>query len=82
MSVSSKDTKTLCLKNNTLLPVAWRLNGLENLGDDFSVSMEQGVVPAKTDFTLNFYFKAIKPINTNKKSIRIEVQFNVQLLLC
>lgn len=69
--------KTLGLKNNTLLPVAWRLNGLDNLGDDFSVSMEHGVIPPKTDITIDFYFKAVKPINTSKKSIRIEVD-----LLC
>ena len=32
-----KDTRNLCLRNNTLLPAAWRLSGLEVLGDDGSV---------------------------------------------
>jgi len=68
-----KDTKTLCLKNKTMLPVAWRLTGLEVLGDDFSVSQEGGVIQPKSEFVLSVYFRALKPIVTNKKAIRIEV---------
>ena len=67
-----KDTKTLFLRNSTLLPVAWRLNGLENLGDDFTVSQETGVIEAKSEFGLHAYFRAMKPVNT-KRVIRLEV---------
>ena len=69
-----KDTKTLFLRNSTLLPVAWRLNGLDNLGDDFSVSQETGIIDPKSEFGLNFYFRAMKPVVTNKKSVRLEVR--------
>ncbi len=61
------------LRNSQLAPVAWRLNGLENLGDDFSVSQESGTIDAKSEFALNFFFRAMKPVTTNKKSIRLEV---------
>lgn len=75
----SKDTKELTLRNVTLLPVTWRLTGLENLGDDFSVSQEAGVIQPKTDFVLSVFFRALKPINVNRKNIRIEVRHIVSL---
>jgi len=71
--VDSKDTKTLTIRNTTLLPVAWRLTGLENLGDDFSVSQESGVIEPKTDFVLGVFFRALKPVTTSRKAFRIEV---------
>ena len=61
------------LRNSTLLPVAWRINGMEGLGDDFSVSQESGVIEAKSEFGLQAHFRAMKPITTSKKSIRLEV---------
>ena len=70
---NSKDTKTLTVRNTTLLPVMWRLTGLENIGDDFSVSQEGGIIQPKTDFLLNVYFRALKPVTTNRKAVRIEV---------
>ena len=75
-----KDTKTLYLRNSTLLPVAWRLNGLENLGDDFSVSQESGVIDPKSEFALHAYFRAMKPVNTNRKAVRLEVWFSIYFL--
>ena len=68
-----KDTKTLFLRNTTLLPVQWRLTGLENLGDDFSMSQESGVIEAKSEFQLHSYFRALKPMSTSKKAVRLEV---------
>ena len=61
------------MKNVCLLPVAWRLTGLENLGDDFSVSQEAGIVEAKTEFALSVFFRAMKAVTTSRKAIRIEV---------
>jgi hypothetical protein len=57
-----------------MLPVAWHLTGLESLGDDFSVSLEGGVIPPKSEFNLNVYFRALKQVITNRKAIRIEVR--------
>ncbi|KAL6479129.1 hypothetical protein MHYP_G00125620 [Metynnis hypsauchen] len=67
-----RDTRSLCLRNPTALPVAWRLNGLENLGDEFSVSQDQGIIMSHSEFSLLIHFRARKPIIL-KKAIRLEV---------
>eukprot|EP00079_Xenopus_tropicalis_P024447 XP_012817094.1 PREDICTED: hydrocephalus-inducing protein homolog isoform X1 [Xenopus tropicalis] len=67
-----KDTRTVFLRNSTLLPAAWRLTGLENLGDDFSVSQDQGIVGPRSEYGLQLHFKAARATNI-KKLIRLEV---------
>ena len=61
------------LRNSTLLPVAWKLSGLENLGDDFSVTDDHGVINPMQEFGLHLHFRAIKPVNW-KKIVRLEVR--------
>lgn len=68
-----KDTKTIYLRNSTQLPVAWRLSGLENLGDDFTVAADSGIVDPLSEYPLHAYFRAMKAIQINKKMIRLEV---------
>ncbi|XP_077145064.1 hydrocephalus-inducing protein homolog isoform X4 [Ranitomeya variabilis] len=72
MLLHRKDTKTVFLRNSTFLPAAWRVTGLENLGDDFSVSQGQGIVAPRSEYGLQLYFKAGKATNI-KKFIRLEV---------
>ncbi|XP_073420455.1 hydrocephalus-inducing protein-like [Dendrobates tinctorius] len=72
MLLHRKDTKTVFLRNSTFLPAAWRVTGLENLGDDFSVSQDQGIVAPRSEYGLQLYFKAGKATNI-KKFIRLEV---------
>ncbi|XP_066569678.1 hydrocephalus-inducing protein homolog [Amia ocellicauda] len=67
-----KDTKSLYLRNSTLLPVAWRLSGLEALGDEVTVSQDQGIIQPQAEFSLQMHFRAKKPINL-KRVIRLEV---------
>ncbi|XP_075367152.1 hydrocephalus-inducing protein homolog [Mycteria americana] len=67
-----RDSKTLVLRNSTPLPMAWRLSGLENLGEDFSVSQVEGIVGPRTEFGVHVYFKATKALSI-KKMIRLEV---------
>nr|XP_025038877.1 hydrocephalus-inducing protein-like [Pelodiscus sinensis] len=67
-----KDTKMLSLRNASPMPVAWRLSGLENLGDDFSVLQDQGIIGPRSEYCLQLHFKATKPLNI-KKIIRLEV---------
>ncbi|KAM7059176.1 hydrocephalus-inducing protein homolog [Molossus nigricans] len=67
-----KESKVVLLRNVTALPVAWRITSLEHLGDDFSVSMLQGTIPAKAEYSLQMNFQPSKPINI-KKAIRLEV---------
>ncbi|XP_069510876.1 hydrocephalus-inducing protein homolog [Ambystoma mexicanum] len=67
-----KDTKTIFLRNTTPMGVAWRITGLENLGDDFSVSQDQGIIGPRAEYGLMVHFKASKAVNV-KKFIRLEV---------
>ncbi|NWW42685.1 HYDIN protein, partial [Pedionomus torquatus] len=67
-----RDSKTLFLQNRTPLPMAWRLSGLENLGEDFSVSQDEGIVGPRTEFGVHLDFKATRALNI-KKMIRLEV---------
>ncbi|XP_070194710.1 hydrocephalus-inducing protein homolog isoform X4 [Littorina saxatilis] len=71
--IHRKDTKTLYLRNSTQLPVAWRLSGLENLGDDFTVAADSGIVEPLSEYPLQAYFRAMKPVQTSKRMIRLEI---------
>ena len=70
--IHRKDTKVIFLRNSTLLPVAWRVNGMDNLGDDFSLTTEHGVIDAKSEFALQMHFRAGRPTNI-RKIVRLEV---------
>uniref|UniRef100_A0A8C3Q1J6 HYDIN protein n=1 Tax=Chrysolophus pictus TaxID=9089 RepID=A0A8C3Q1J6_CHRPC len=67
-----RDSKQLVLRNPMLLPAAWRLSGLENLGEDFSVSQSEGTVEPCAELGVYLYFKATKAVSI-KKAIRLEV---------
>ncbi|XP_069312434.1 hydrocephalus-inducing protein homolog [Eulemur rufifrons] len=67
-----KESKVVLLHNVTLLPVAWRISSLEHLGDDFTVSMMQGIIPSKAEYGLHVHFQPTKPVNI-RKAIRLEV---------
>ena len=58
-----QDTKTIMMTNNTLLPINWKLSGLENLGEDFSVSAESGTIPPLTSLPFHAFFRAQKVCN-------------------
>ena len=45
---------------------------MDNLGDDFSVPADTGVIEPLTEFALQMDFKAIKATNI-KKVVRLEV---------
>ena len=67
-----KDTRTIFLRNSTFLPVSWKVNGMDNLGDDFSLASDNGVIEAKSEFALQMHFRAVRPTNV-KKIVRLEV---------
>ena len=69
-----KDSKTIYMRNQTLLPVFWKVSGVDVLGEDFTVSHDQGTIEPKSEFALQIHFRAMKPYKSNqKKGIRIEV---------
>ena len=78
--ICRKDTKTIFLRNSTLLPVAWRVNGMDNLGDDFSLTTEHGVIDAKSEFALQMHFRAVRPTNI-KKIVRLEVRVHLHYMI-
>lgn len=45
---------------------------MDNLGDDFSLTTEHGVIDAKSEFALQMHFRAVRPTNI-KKIVRLEV---------
>jgi len=51
---------------------------MDNLGDDFSLTTEHGVIEAKSEFALQMHFRAVRPTNI-KKIVRLEVRV---ILLC
>ncbi|XP_036202709.1 hydrocephalus-inducing protein homolog [Myotis myotis] len=67
-----KESKVVLFHNVTALPVAWRITSLEHLGEDFSVSMLQGTIPPKAEYSLQVHFQPSKPVNI-KKAFRLEV---------
>ncbi|XP_039242730.1 LOW QUALITY PROTEIN: hydrocephalus-inducing protein-like, partial [Pipra filicauda] len=72
-------TQTLVLKNDSPLPMAWHLSGLEDLGEDFSVSQGRGIVGPRTDLEVKLNFKAEK-IGIINKMIRVEVSDTENIL--
>lgn len=67
-----KHTIKVNLTNSTLLPVAWKLSGLDQLGEEFSFNQDHGIVPPRSDFPLHVHFRAAKPV-TIKKAFKLEV---------
>ena len=55
-----------------MLPVSWHVAGMENMGDDFSLNQESGIIDPRCEFALQINFRATKAANV-KKAIRLEV---------
>ncbi|XP_062355738.1 hydrocephalus-inducing protein homolog [Cinclus cinclus] len=66
------DSRTLVLKNNTLLPMAWQLTGLDDLVEAFSLSQDNGIIDPHSEFEVTLNFKA-EQIGSIKKTLRLEV---------
>ncbi|XP_068021950.1 hydrocephalus-inducing protein homolog [Melanerpes formicivorus] len=67
-----EQSRMLLLRNNCPLPVAWRLSGLESLGQSFWVSQSQGTVGPRSELAVQLCFRASKPLSVEKR-IRLEV---------
>ena len=70
-----RESRQLHLRNNTLLPVAWKLSGLDSIGDEFTFSADSGIVAPKSEFTVNIHFRALKA-STYKRAIKLEVLYS------
>ncbi|XP_034061831.1 LOW QUALITY PROTEIN: hydrocephalus-inducing protein homolog [Gymnodraco acuticeps] len=67
-----RNSCSVTLHNKTALPVSWKLQGVDELGDEFSVPQDQGVISANSSFLLSLHFRAKKPLHI-KKILRLEV---------
>ncbi|XP_075998117.1 hydrocephalus-inducing protein homolog [Genypterus blacodes] len=65
-------SRSVVLHNKTTLPAFWRLRGVDDLGDEFSVLQDQGIILPNKMFPLTLHFKPMKPLNI-KKTLRLEV---------
>ncbi|XP_077642374.1 hydrocephalus-inducing protein [Lonchura striata] len=73
------DNRTLVLRNNTLLPVAWQLSGLDDLAEDFSLSRDNGTIDPRSEFEVTVHFKAGQP-GSIEKSLQLEVSDTENIL--
>ncbi|XP_068035432.1 hydrocephalus-inducing protein homolog [Anomalospiza imberbis] len=73
------DSRTLVLRNNTLLPMAWQLSGLDDLVEDFSLSQDNGTIDPRSEFEVTVHFEAGQ-IGSIKKSLRLEVSDTENIL--
>ncbi|XP_054152188.1 hydrocephalus-inducing protein-like [Melozone crissalis] len=73
------DSRTLVLKNNTLLPMAWQLRGLGGLVEDFSLSQDNGILDPHSEFQVTLHFKAER-IGSIEKILRLEVSDTENIL--
>ncbi|XP_053911799.1 hydrocephalus-inducing protein-like [Cuculus canorus] len=73
------DSKTVVLHKPTPLPVAWRIRGLEGLGEGFSVSQDAGIIGPCSEFGMRLCFEATK-VDDIKKTFQVEVSDAEKLL--
>ncbi|XP_015472375.1 hydrocephalus-inducing protein-like [Parus major] len=73
------DSRTLVLKNNTLLPMAWQLSGLDDLVEDFSLSQDNGTIDPGSEIEVTVDFKA-QQIGSIEKTLRLEVSDTENIL--
>ncbi|XP_077028979.1 hydrocephalus-inducing protein homolog [Agelaius phoeniceus] len=73
------DSRTLVLKNNTLLPMVWQLSGLEDLVEAFSLSQESGTIDPRSELEVTLHFKA-RQIGSIEKTLQLEVSDTKNIL--
>ncbi|XP_039456431.1 hydrocephalus-inducing protein homolog [Oreochromis aureus] len=67
-----RDSRSIMMYNKTARPVSWRLQGVEELGDEFTVPQDQGIISPNSSFPLSLRFRARRPLNI-KRILRLEV---------
>ena len=73
-----KDSRDIKMQNSTMIPVQWRLEGVDLLGDEFVCNQTNGILEPNAVFNLVMHFRALKPLNiTNKdkKALKLLVHF-------
>ena len=68
-----KATRSISLRNSTLLPLTWKLEGMNGLGEEFSVSAQKGTIGPREEYQLNLHVRSFKQMAV-KKNLRLEVR--------
>jgi hypothetical protein len=66
------------MTNTTMIPVQWRLEGVDLLGDEFVCNQTNGIIEPNNSFTLLLHFRALKPLNItakDKKNLKLLVNY-------
>lgn len=64
------------MTNLTMIPVQWRIEGVDSLGDEFVCNQTSGVLEPNTSFNLVMHFRALKPLyitSKDKKALKLLV---------
>jgi hypothetical protein len=62
-----KDSRDIKMFNGTMIPVQWRLEGVDLLGDEFVCNQTNGILEPNATFNLVMHFRALKPLNITSK---------------
>jgi hydrocephalus-inducing protein len=71
-----KDTREIRMTNQTRIPVQWRLEGVDLLGDEFVCNQTSGILEPNQGFNLVLHFRALKPLTITgkeKKALKLLV---------
>ncbi|KAJ3142605.1 hypothetical protein HK100_000034 [Physocladia obscura] len=71
--LNRSEKREIKLKNNTFMPVAWKLVQVELLGEEFAVSPTEGIIEPFVEQIVSAEFKGTKPVVISRRSIRLEV---------
>lgn len=74
-----QDSKTMLLRNPTLLPIKWRLRGAENLPEVFALSQTEGVLKKNEEQEVKVTFSAEQE-GTFEKEVVLEVTDGAEIL--
>ncbi|CAG5958443.1 unnamed protein product [Menidia menidia] len=67
-----RDSRSVMMRNKTALPVSWRLQGVEELGEEFVVPIDEDTIPPHSSFLFSIHFRPRRTLNI-KKILRLEV---------
>jgi hydrocephalus-inducing protein len=59
------------MTNNTMIPIQWRIEGVDTLGEEFVCNQTVGTIEPQTSFNLVLHFRAIKPLVITPKDKKV-----------
>jgi hydrocephalus-inducing protein len=66
-----KDSKEIKMSNNTMIPVQWKIEGVDSLGEEFVCNQTSGIIEPLSSFNLLLHFRALRPIVITPKDKKI-----------